>query len=135
VIRKKKHIMKTDIEKSKSIAGIVGPTLIVMVSSELKLWNPTLYDEQIVPLIYLSGVLLFIAGLAIIRKHNVWIWGWQTVVTLVGWMGLLLGTLRCFFPQMNKAQFKNDTPALLVECVLILLGIFLTYKAYFSKKN
>ena len=34
-------------EKSKSIAGIVGPTLIVMVLSELKIWNPTLYETQI----------------------------------------------------------------------------------------
>lgn len=45
-------------EKSKSIAGIVGPTLIVMTFSEI-------YDTQIIPLIYLNGVLLFIAGLAI----------------------------------------------------------------------
>lgn len=37
--------------KSKSIAKIVGPTLIVMVFSEMRFWNPTLYDTQIVPLI------------------------------------------------------------------------------------
>ncbi len=50
-------------DKSKSIAAIVGPTLIVMVIAELKLWNPTLYETQVVPLVYLSAVLLFIAGL------------------------------------------------------------------------
>ncbi len=58
-------------EKSKSIAGLVGPTLIAMVLSELSVWNPSLYDEQIVPLVYLSGVLLFIAGLSIVHKHNI----------------------------------------------------------------
>ena len=51
-------------QKSKSIAAIAGPTMIVMVFSEMKFWNPTLYDAQIVPLIYLNGVLLFVAGLA-----------------------------------------------------------------------
>ncbi len=65
-------------DKSKSLAKIVGPTLIVMIS-EMKIWNPTLYDTQIVPLIYLNGVLLFVAGLAIVNKHNIWTFSWQTI--------------------------------------------------------
>ena len=117
-------------EKSKSIAAIVGPTSVVMVLSELKLWNPTLYDTQIVPLVYLSGVLLFIAGLAIVHKHNIWVWGWQTTITVIGWVGILLGLLRMFFPQTYKAQFKNDNAALVVELLLIFTGLFLTIKAY-----
>jgi hypothetical protein len=116
-------------EKSKSIAAIVGPTSVVMVLSELKLWNPTLYDTQIVPLVYLSGVLLFIAGLAIVHKHNIWVWGWQTTITVIGWVGILLGLLRMFFPQTYKAQFKNDNAALVVELLLIFTGLFLTIKA------
>ena len=117
-------------EKSRSIAAIVGPTLIVMVLSELKFWNPTLYDTQIVPLVYLSGILFFIAGLTIVNKHNLWVWGWQITITVIGWPGISLGLLRMFFPQMYKAQFKNDNFALIVEISLILVGIFLTFKAY-----
>ena len=109
--------------KSKSIARIVGPSLIVMVTSELKVWNPTLYDEQIIPLIYLSGVLMFIAGLSIIHKHNFWVRGWQTIITIIGWFGLLLGTLRMFFPQMYNSNFENDNSALVVEIILILIGV------------
>jgi glucan phosphoethanolaminetransferase (alkaline phosphatase superfamily) len=126
---------KSEMEKSKSIAGIVGPTLIVMVLSELKLWNPTLYDTQIVPLVYISGVLFFIAGIAIIRSHNVWILGWQTSLTIIGWLAILLGFARMFFPQTYITQFKNDNSALFVEILLILLGIFLTYKAYLPVKK
>jgi hypothetical protein len=122
-------------EKSKSIAAIIGPTLIVMVLSELKLWNPTLYDTQIVPLIYLSGVLMFIAGLAIVHKHNIWVWGWQTTITVIGWLGISIGLLRMFLPQMHKEQFKNDNFALIVEVSLILIGIFLTFKAYYPIKR
>ena len=80
-------------EKSKSIAGIVGPTLIVMVLSELKIWNPTLYETQIVPLVYLSGVLLFIAGISIVRIHNISVVGWQTSVKIIGWLVILLGLI------------------------------------------
>lgn len=120
-------------EKSKSIAGIVGPTLIVMVFSELKLWNPALYDTQIVPLIYLNGTLLFVAGLAIVKHHNIWILGWQTLLTVIGYLSILLGLARMLFPEVQKAAFKNDNSILVVEILLILVGIFLTYKSYLSK--
>lgn len=119
-----------ELEKSKSIAGIVGPTLIVMVSSELKIWNPTLYDTQIAPLVYLSGVLLFIAGISIVRSHNIWVLGWQTSLTIIGWFAMLLGLMRLFFPHSYKAQFKNTNFDLVIEVLLILLGVYLTFKAY-----
>lgn len=122
-------------DKSKSIAGIVGPTLIVMVLSEMKLWNPTLYDTQIVPVIYLNGVLFFIAGLAIVRSHNIWTCGWQALVTIIGYIGILLGVFRMFFPHVQKSEFNNNNSVQVLEVTLILLGIFLTLKAYFQTKN
>ena len=105
-----------------------------MVASELKIWNPTLYDTQIVPLVYLSGVLMFIAGLSIVHQHNIWIWGWQSIITILGWFALLLGTLRMFYPQRYHANFENDSSALIVEIILILVGVFLTFKAYYPHK-
>jgi hypothetical protein len=117
-------------EKSKSIAGIVGPTLIVMVLSELKIWNPTLYDTQIVPIVYLSGVLMFVAGISIVRSHNIWVLGWQTSLTIIGWLAILLGLIRMFFPNSYIVQFKNNDFALVMEVFLILLGFYLTLKAY-----
>jgi hypothetical protein len=122
-------------EKSKSISGIVGPTLIVMVTSELKLWNPTLYNEQIVPLIYFSGVLMFIAGLSIVKKHNIWVNGWQTSITVLGWLATLLGVTRMFFPQAYRTQFKNNTITFAVEILLIMFGLFLTFKAYWPQRQ
>jgi len=122
-------------EKSKSIAGIVGPTLIVMVLSELKVWNATLYDTQIVPLVYLSGVLFFIAGLSIVRKHNILVRGWQSLITIIGWLGLILGILRMFSPQMYITKFRNDNFAFAVELILIFIGLILTIKAYLPIKK
>ena len=97
------------------------------------MWNPTLYATQIVPLVYLSGVLLFVAGLAIVRQHNSWSWKWPVVLTVIGWLGGLLGLVRMFFPQRYQAQFRNDIYALLVELLLIGAGLFLTYKAYLAR--
>lgn len=120
-------------EKSKSIAGIVGPTLIVMIFSEMRIWNPTLYDTQIVPLIYLNGVLLFISGLAIVRRHNIWTFGWQTVITIIGYFAIIVGLFRMLFPQVQEAEFENNNWILVLEIFFVLVGFFLTYKAYFSK--
>ncbi len=116
--------------KSESLAGIVGPTLIVMVLAELKLWNPHLYDSQIVPLVYISGVLFFVAGISIVRSHNIWVVGWQTGLTIIGWSCILLGLVRMFFPALYKQQFKNDLLIFSIEMVLIVFGLFLSYKAY-----
>jgi hypothetical protein len=130
----KRHQNKK-MKKSKSIAGIVGPTLMVVPMSEWKLWNPPLYNTQIVPLVYFSGVLLFIGGLALIRMHHVWPLGWQTSLTLTAWLTLLLGAFRMFFPQQSIAQFNKNNSPLIVEIRLILLGAYLTFMAYFQKKN
>ena len=122
-------------EKSKSIAGLVGPTIFVMVLSEMSVWNPTLYDTQILPLIYLNGVLLFVAGLAIVKSHNLWVYGWQTLVTITGYLLMIIGLFRMFFPHVQKEKFNNDLTVLIVEIILILIGMFLTFKAYFPIKK
>lgn len=117
-------------DKSKSIAKIVGPTLTVMVLSEMRIWNPTLYDTQIVPVIYLNGILLFVAGLAIVKNHNIWTFGWQTMLTIVGYAGIILGLFRIFFPQVQQEKFENNNSIMVVEIILILVGLYLTLKAY-----
>ena len=122
-------------DKSKSLAKIVGPTLIVMIFSEMKIWNPTLYDTQIVPLIYLNGVLLFVAGLAIVNKHNIWTFSWQTILTIVGYLGIVLGLFRMLFPQVQQGKFENNNSILVIEIILILIGLFLTIKAYCPSKK
>jgi hypothetical protein len=49
--------------ESKRIAGLVGPTIVAMTASEFPLVQPHLYDAQIPPVVYLSGVLMFVAEL------------------------------------------------------------------------
>jgi hypothetical protein len=55
---------------SKRIAGLLGPSLVVMTAAEFPLVQPHLYDAQTPPVVYLSGVLMFVAGLAVVRFHN-----------------------------------------------------------------
>ena len=74
----------SSVRRSKRIAGLVGPTIVALTASEFPMVQPHLYDSQIAPVIYLSGVLIFVAGLAILRAHNHWARDWTMLVTLTG---------------------------------------------------
>ena len=117
---------------SKRIAGLLGPTIVVMVASEFPLVQPHLYDAQIPPVVYLSGVLLFVAGLAIVRAHNVWRRDWTVLVTLSGWFFLLLGLFRMFAAGLYQRSSANASSMffMMLEVILFVLGLIMTFKAY-----
>src|SRR6202011_5148637 len=87
---------------SKNIAALIGPTLIAIALAML--FNlgsfPAMIDQvsRDPALIFVSGVLLFVAGLAILRAHNVWTGGRPLLVTLLGAFAVLSGLGRMFFP-------------------------------------
>lgn len=117
---------------SKRIAALVGPTLVAMIVSEFPLVQPHLYDAQIPPVVYLSGVLMFVGGLAIIRAHHHWTRDWTALVTLSGWFGLVLGLFRMFAAGAYQRQSArtNATVFVAVETFLLVIGLVMTFKAY-----
>jgi hypothetical protein len=125
------------VPNSKRIAGIVGPTLVAVIISEYPLVQPHLYDKQIPPVVYLSGVLLFVGGLAIVRVHNFWTRDWTVLITLSGWFSLGLGLFRMFAAGgYQRASADTSTSVfMVVEGVLLVLGLIMTFKAYSGKKG
>ena len=120
------------VPSSKRIATLVGPTIVAMTISEFPLVQPHLYDSQIPPVVYLSGTLMFVGGLAIVRAHNHWSRDWTVLVTLSGWFFLALGLFRMFaagFYQRGSAQ-TSSTVFMVLEGVLLLIGIIMTFKGY-----
>ena len=117
---------------SKRIAGLLGPTIVVMVASEFPLVQPHLYDAQIPPVVYLSGVLLFVAGLAIVQAHNVWRRDWTVLVTLSGWFFLLLGLFRMFAAGLYQRSSARASSIffMILEGILFVGGLILTVRAY-----
>ena len=124
--------MENSLENSKRIAGLVGPVLVAMLVSEFPLVQPHLYDTQIPPVVYLSGTLMFIAGLAIVRAHNCWARDWTVLVTLSGWLLLLLGLFRMFAAGHYQRGSANTsmTVFMVLEGVLLVFALVMTFKAY-----
>jgi 1,4-dihydroxy-2-naphthoate octaprenyltransferase len=117
---------------SKQIAGLVGPTMVAMLVSEFPLVQPHLYDAQIPPVVYLSGILMFVGGLAIVRAHNHWVRDWTLLVTLSGWFFLVLGLFRMFAASLYQRGSANTGTSVFMalEAILLVFALGMTFKAY-----
>ena len=117
---------------SRNIAAILGPTIVAMVAAEFPLVQPHLYDTQIPPVVYLSGTLMFVGGLAVVRLHNHWRRDWTTLVTLSGWFFLLLGLFRMFAAETYQRRSASASAAtfMVLEGILGIVGVIMTFQAY-----
>ena len=61
-------------------------------------------------LVVLAGYAAFVPGLAIVYFHNRWT-GWPVVVTVMGWLSLIVGLIRMIFPMQIAAMASKLAPA------------------------
>jgi len=117
---------------SRQIAGLLGPSLSAVLISESPLVQPHLYDVQSPPVVYLSGALLFIAGLAIVRTHNLWVRAWPVLITTTGWFFLVLGIIRMFAAGQYRQTSGNVSSSafVLLEGILLVFALVITYYGY-----
>ena len=111
---------------SRQLAGLIGPTMLAVGVTEAI--NMEVFSNQIAPVVYLNGTILFVAGLAIVRAHNLWTWSWPVIMTLTGWITLLGGFWRMVAPKAPQAPEIVLTYAVLAAIGAI--GAFLSVKAY-----
>lgn len=116
---------------SRRIAGVLGPMLAALTASESPWIQPHLYDSQIPPVVYLSGALFLLAGIFLVRSHNVWLAGWPVLITILGWSAIFLGLARMFTAERYPPQTgENAGGFALVEAAGFVVGLFLTFKAF-----
>ena len=125
-------------DRSHAIARLTGPILAVIGIGFLA--NGATYEQMAqqfvnsMPLIYFSGVLAMLGGLAILNMHPRWTADWRSAITAFGWLLLCVGTFRLIAP-----QFVNfaGVPILAhggffigAGLVFLAFGGFLTFKGY-----
>jgi len=117
---------------SRQIAALLGPALSAVLIAESPLVQPHLYDTQIPPVVYLSGALFFVAGLAIVRAHNLWVRSWPVLITATGWFFLMLGLIRMFAAgQYRQASAGvSSTSFTVLEALLLIIALVITYYGY-----
>ena len=124
---------------SKIIAALLGPTLVASAAMVLANLDamPTIVEgmAQNPMLVVLAGYAAFVPGLAIVYFHNRWTGGWPVVVTVMGWLSLIVGLIRMIFPMQIAAMASKLAPApggafIAIGVVFLLIGGFLSFKAY-----
>jgi uncharacterized membrane protein YhaH (DUF805 family) len=114
---------------SRGLAGLIGPSMIALAATEAL--NLEMFAGMIAPVVYLNGTILFVAGLALVRAHNVWIRSWPVLITLIGWVLLFGGLYRMVAP--DAPQAPQSGASYVMFAVLALTGAFLSYKGYGPK--
>lgn len=73
-----------------------------------------------------TGYITMLLGLITVVLHNVWVWDWPVVITILGWVTLIKGIEKIGFPDRvnKKAQiFKNQS--VIWGVVIFLIGVFI----------
>lgn len=80
----------------------------------------------------LAAFLAIIVGLVNILLHNVWEADWRLIITLIGWLALMLGLLVLSFPKwaVNGLVFLNIKLVQVFYILLLLTGIYLLNIGY-----
>ena len=116
------------------VIGIVGAISAIAVMLNYK--KSLVFDEEAAKsglLIYLSGFFLLILGALLVISHSVWVSDWRVVITIFGWIVLLKGVGRIFFPNHVKRLIlkkKKNRAFILGEIVVLLMSFYLLYYGF-----
>jgi hypothetical protein len=127
-----------DMAISTYLAKLIGPIFLTIGIGMLVngLYYRVLIGEALAShvLIYLSGVLSLLAGLAVVIAHNRWSGGWPVIITVIGWLMVIGGVIRIVVPQVVQtvaAIVYTGRAAIIVVAILcVALGGFLSFKGF-----
>ena len=125
-------------ETSILIAKLMGPP--VLVAGIGLLLNASDYSDMAKEflksegLIYMSGVLILVAGTAIVIAHNRWTWDWTLIITLFGWLSIVGGAIRMTYPKwvakVGSRFIENTTIMRAGGVIWVVAGAALTYVGF-----
>jgi len=125
-------------DTSRFLARLIGPMLVVLGIGLLA--RPETLHAMATEflsnrgLIFLSGLLTLLAGLAIVNTHNVWELRWPVLITILGWLGIIGGIARMLFPDtvvaVGNSMMAGGTSVAVGGVVDLALGLWLSYVGY-----
>jgi uncharacterized membrane protein len=120
------------------IARLAGPLFVVIGAGILL--NESVYAALIAEavrsptLIYFSGLLALLPGLAILNLHWRWTADWRVIITILGWLLVIGGVIRIVLPQttanLASTVYSGAAALPIVAVVSLVLGVFLSFQGY-----
>ncbi len=78
-----------------------------------------------------TGYTSFLMGLVTVILHNVWVWDWPVVITILAWSTAIKGITKIGFPeQIHKQAQRFKKNQWLSAAALIVLGAWLLWMGF-----
>jgi hypothetical protein len=85
-------------------------------------------------LIFVSGFLTLVAGVAILLAHNVWTADWRVIITLIGWLAIITGAIRLIAPEraaaFGRPMLQKPHTLQIGAAIWLIVGAALCYFGY-----
>lgn len=108
----------------------VGLAMIIFQQRFKKLFTDCLSHST---MIAAHSTVSLILGLLIVVSHNIWIDQWPVVVTVFGWLLLVMGLFTLFFPESYVKMAKDSvekTPYMVLSWARLLVGLYLIWAGF-----
>ena len=88
-----------------------------------------LQDQKFVILISFTAIIIELLN---ILTHNIWEADWRLLITLIGWISLIIGLSLFIFPARTSKVLENFNVKFvqLMYMLLLIIGVFLLNKGY-----
>jgi hypothetical protein len=84
--------------------------------------------------LFLGSVLAMLIGAVVISLHNIWVWDWPVIITILGWWSLIKGFALFVHPGfINAFSFIENRSTMFYKTaslVYAIVGLFLLYKGF-----
>jgi hypothetical protein len=121
------------------LARLIGPVLLIAglgVFTNRATFRAMAEESLHSPaLLYLSGLLVLPAGLAIVLTHNVWQADWRVIITVLGWLLVISGAVRILVPaqvrSLGELVLRHPVGLCVAGGLWLGFGVVLCFFGYF----
>jgi hypothetical protein len=120
------------------LARLIGPVMLVVGLAVFA--NPRGFREMSEEflasraLMFLAGLIIMPAGLAIVLTHNIWTADWRVLITVFGWLCAIGGALRLFGPlfvlKAGHALLQRPYFTPIAAAIWVVLGLLFCFFGY-----
>ncbi len=120
------------------LARLIGTTMLIAGIGILL--NQKYYRAMAVafikstPLFYVISVVGVVLGLTVVLFHNLWVADWRVIITLLGWINLIRGTISLICPETvigyGTRINRNKNAVVFGSVFASVVGAILVYFGY-----
>ena len=80
--------------------------------------------------------MVLVIGYFLVAYHNILISGWTTIITILGWMSFIKGSMMIVIPERSIKLYKaikiTDSQLAVYGAIVAVMGLVCFYLGYFA---